>query len=114
MSEKKKGKNESKRPRSRSPSAERPTKKARTAAATAVVDIPTNRTSSRSSWNSSSKIVVAALKWSIKQVGDWACDVIGVDKKYAALLAKQEIDGEALASMTREDFERYGIPGGPA
>ncbi len=63
---------------------------------------------------SNSKIVVAVLKWSIKQVGEWARDVVGVDKKYAALLAKQEIDGEALASMTREEFKSYGIPGGPA
>ena len=63
---------------------------------------------------SNSKIVVAVLKWSIKQVGDWARDFVGLDEDDVALLTKQKINGKSLASMTDEKFERYGIPGGPA
>lgn len=61
-----------------------------------------------------SNIVVAALKWSIKQVEEWARDVVGLDEDDVALLTKQKINGRSLASMTREEFKSYGIPGGPA
>jgi len=45
------------------------------------------------------------VKWALK---------LGIDNTDASKLKQQKIAGKSLASMTRKDFERYGIPGGPA
>ena len=44
----------------------------------------------------------------------WAEKRVGISLKNAEKLWEAVIDGGALASMTREDFERSGIPIGPA
>jgi len=33
-------------------------------------------------------------------------------EKLQAIFRDQEIDGEGLLAMTKEDLERYGVPGG--
>ena len=37
-----------------------------------------------------------------------------LDKKEKKILGKQKITGHSLLGMTKEDLERYGIPGGTA
>ena len=54
------------------------------------------------------------VKWSIDDVVKWASNVKGVLPEDIDLLKKQRIDGESLLRMTKEDFERCGIPIGPA
>jgi hypothetical protein len=50
--------------------------------------------------------------WSVEQVRDWAQAVVG--HKHASVLEKQEISGDQLLKVTKEELERCGIPMGPA
>eukprot|EP01127_Copromyxa_protea_P021475 TRINITY_DN738_c0_g1_i7.p1 TRINITY_DN738_c0_g1~~TRINITY_DN738_c0_g1_i7.p1 ORF type:complete len:653 (+),score=159.39 TRINITY_DN738_c0_g1_i7:31-1959(+) len=50
--------------------------------------------------------------WSIDDVVAWATAIAG--EEAAHILASQKIDGAALLELTRFDFERYNIPGGPS
>jgi SAM domain (Sterile alpha motif) len=61
-----------------------------------------------------SLVNLGPLSWPVEQVEQWALKVVGLDKEDAKKLKDQKIDGEALPTMTRGDFERYGIPGGPS
>ena len=50
--------------------------------------------------------------WTIDMVCEWAKEII--DTEDTIKLKEQKIDGEALLDMTYDDFERCGIPIGPA
>ena len=54
-------------------------------------------------------------KFTVEDVRQWAVVTVGIDVKHAAKLVAQEIDGEALLEVTKEDLVKfYGMPGGPA
>ena len=54
-------------------------------------------------------------KFTVEGVRQWAVVTVGIDVKHAAKLVAQEIDGEALLEVTKEDLVKfYGMPGGPA
>ena len=54
------------------------------------------------------------LEWSVDDVVYWATNVVKIDEEDAEKLRSQKIKGTSLQEMTKEDFERCGIPIGPA
>eukprot|EP01125_Pyxidicula_operculata_P008967 TRINITY_DN2962_c0_g3_i2.p2 TRINITY_DN2962_c0_g3~~TRINITY_DN2962_c0_g3_i2.p2 ORF type:complete len:121 (+),score=28.81 TRINITY_DN2962_c0_g3_i2:77-439(+) len=56
------------------------------------------------------------LAWIVDDVVDWAKSKDGadIDEEYAEKLRQQKIKGKSLLTCTKEKFERWGIPGGPA
>ena len=55
-----------------------------------------------------------AMGWSVEQVKQWSVDVVGIKEEHADKLVQQEIDGEELMGMTKQDLRSYDIPDGPA
>ena len=53
-------------------------------------------------------------KFTVEDVRQWAVVTVGIDDEDAKKLVDQEIDGEALLKVTKEDLMQVDIPGGPA
>jgi len=52
--------------------------------------------------------------WTIDHVYQWAVDIVKIKPEHAQKLKDEEITGDTLHGMTREELKSYGIPGGPA
>jgi hypothetical protein len=56
----------------------------------------------------------ALAAFSVADVETWVADIPGVRDAHVKKLTTQEVDGEQLLKMTKEELRSYGIPGGPA
>jgi hypothetical protein len=56
----------------------------------------------------------ALAAFSVADVQEWVAQIPGVRREHATKFVEQEIDGQTLLAATAEQFERWGIPGGPA
>ena len=53
-------------------------------------------------------------EFTVEDVLKWASESVGIDDEDAKKLVDQEIDGEALLKVTKEDLMQVDIPIGPA
>jgi hypothetical protein len=51
---------------------------------------------------------------SAKDVRDWAVNVVGVNKEHAEILLQQELDGDQLLKVTKQELNGTKIPLGAA